>query len=87
MSLNFALNQKIILKAGESKGKSGSFFFWTHDQKFMIKTINSSELSSLLKMLDSYTEHIKNNNSLIVKIYGAFTLKTQIFADVHILIM
>ena len=75
------------MKAGESKGKSGSFFFWTFDKKFMIKTINNSELNSLLEMLDSYTEQIKSNNSLIVKIYGAFTLKTQIFADVHILIM
>jgi len=46
------MNQKIILKAGESKGKSGSFFFWTYDQKFMIKTINRTELNSLIKMLD-----------------------------------
>ena len=32
-------NFKNIKKAGESKGKSGSFMFFTHDNRFIIKTM------------------------------------------------
>lgn len=32
-------NLKSALKAGESAGKSGSFFFFTHDKRFIVKTI------------------------------------------------
>ena len=34
-------NLKSALKAGESAGKSGSFFFFTHDKRFIVKTIFS----------------------------------------------
>ena len=34
------LNYDQVFKAGEGSGKSGSFFFLTHDEKFMIKTIS-----------------------------------------------
>jgi len=37
-------------KAGEG-GKSGSFFFFTEDKNFMIKTIRKSEFKHLLKKL------------------------------------
>ena len=33
-------NHDQVFKAGEGSGKSGSFFFLTHDKKFMIKTIS-----------------------------------------------
>ena len=32
-------NITAIRKAGEGMGKSGSFFFFSHDQKFLIKTM------------------------------------------------
>ena len=40
-------------------------------------------------MLDSFIKHIKdsNNQSLITRIYGAFTIKTNIFSPVDIVIM
>ena len=34
-----AFNNKAVFKAGESQGKSGSFFFFSHDRKFIIKTM------------------------------------------------
>ena len=33
------LNNKAVFKAGESQGKSGSFFFFSHDRRFIIKTM------------------------------------------------
>ena len=37
------LNREQVFKTGEGSGKSGSFFFLTHDERFMIKTINEAE--------------------------------------------
>ena len=40
-------------------------------------------------MLDSFIDHIvsTNNKSLIGRIYGVFTIKTNIFAPIDIIIM
>ena len=38
-SLNNDHNRKMIFKAGEGAGASGSFFFFSHDNKFIIKTL------------------------------------------------
>jgi hypothetical protein len=38
----------------QSAGKSGSYFFVSHDSKFLIKTISKSEASNLRKILPSY---------------------------------
>ena len=42
------LNTDQVFKAGHGSGKSGSFFFLTHDKKFMIKTVSQSELDLML---------------------------------------
>jgi hypothetical protein len=39
-SLSLELNKKTARKASESKGKSGSLFFSTHNKRFLIKTTN-----------------------------------------------
>lgn len=45
-SLHPDLNRDMVFKAGESQGKSGSFFFFSHDKKFIIKTMNEGELNT-----------------------------------------
>ena len=68
-----ALNNKAVFKAGESQGKSGSFFFFSHDRKFIIKTMFQEELNLMMENLPQYFEHIKkNSDSLIARIYGVF---------------
>ena len=39
-SLSFKQNKKQLFKAGQGAGKSGSFFFFSSDRKFVIKTIS-----------------------------------------------
>jgi hypothetical protein len=34
----------MVFKAGEGAGRSGSFFFFSHDKKFIIKTMTNQEL-------------------------------------------
>ncbi len=38
-SLDISKNREMIFKAGEGSGKSGSFFFFSKDNKFLIKTL------------------------------------------------
>ena len=82
-------NRKMIFKAGQGTGGSGSFFFFSHDNKFLIKTLAQRERGVLIGMLDKYIDHIKKtrNRSLIARIYGLFTIKTNYFESVDILIM
>ncbi|XP_022748605.1 phosphatidylinositol 4-phosphate 5-kinase 8-like isoform X3 [Durio zibethinus] len=54
-----------------SPGKSGSIFYLSHDDKFVIKTLKRSELKVLLKMLPNYYNHVKEyENTLITKFFG-----------------
>lgn len=79
----------MIFKAGEGAGASGSFFFFSHDNKFLIKTLQGQERKILLGMLDKYIKHIKStdNKSLLARIYGAYTINTNYYGNVDIIIM
>ncbi|KAM3271233.1 hypothetical protein ACQJBY_041793 [Aegilops geniculata] len=64
------------LRELSSPGKSGSFFYLTHDERFMIKTVKKSEVKLLIRMLPSYHKHVKRyNNSLITRFYGVHSVK------------
>jgi len=43
-----------VFKAGESQGKSGSFFFFSEDSKFIIKTMTDSDLKTFKKIFPKY---------------------------------
>ena len=51
-------NRGMVFKAGQGAGKSGSFFFFSYDNKFIIKTLKGNEKKILLNMLDDYIYHI-----------------------------
>jgi hypothetical protein len=53
----------MVFKAGEGAGASGSFFFFSHDNRFLIKTLQSEEKHKMLSMLDDYVDHIKTTGN------------------------
>jgi hypothetical protein len=55
----------------------------------LIKTLKSNEKNVFLNMLDSYIEHIidTKNTSILARIYGIFTIKTNYFDDLDVIIM
>ena len=54
-----------------TEGKSGSFFYFTRDFKYIIKTVTGEEEKFLQKIAYRYYDHMKNNpNSLIVRFLG-----------------
>mgnify|MGYP000430441163 CR=1 FL=1 len=72
-SLDPKMNIEKAYKAGESTGKSGSFFFFSADQKFIVKTMFNEEMKIFMENLDKYFMHLeKNPDSLISRIYGIF---------------
>jgi hypothetical protein len=77
----------MILKSGESAGRSGSFFFFSHDDRFIVKTISKGELDLFLnKLLPTYLDHIIEP-SLMAKILGVFTVKSAQIKQIHFMLM
>lgn len=71
-----------------SEGKSGSFFCFTSDFKFVIKTLKLSEfrlLESILK--EMHNHYINNKDTLIVKIYGMYEISISLGFNIYFLIM
>lgn len=87
-SLSAKLNRDQAFQAGESQGKSGSFFFFSHDRRFIIKTMYDHELSIFLKALSDYGKHLENNpDSLLARIYGVFKVKMEDIVPVNLILM
>uniref|UniRef100_A0ACD5Y3I6 Uncharacterized protein n=1 Tax=Avena sativa TaxID=4498 RepID=A0ACD5Y3I6_AVESA len=76
------------LRELSSPGKSGSFFYLTQDERFMIKTVKKSEVKLLIRMLPSYYKHIRRyKSSLITRFYGVHSVKPNGGQKVRFIIM
>lgn len=59
-----------------SAGKSGSVFFLSDDDRFMIKTVRSEEMKLLLELVPAYYQHCKANpDTLLTRFYGVHRVK------------
>ncbi|GAV61641.1 PIP5K domain-containing protein/MORN domain-containing protein [Cephalotus follicularis] len=64
------------LRELSSPGKSGSFFYLTNDDRYMIKTMKKSEVKVLIRMLSAYYNHVRAfENTLVTKFYGLHCVK------------
>ncbi|KAL0349414.1 UNVERIFIED_CONTAM: Phosphatidylinositol 4-phosphate 5-kinase [Sesamum angustifolium] len=64
------------LRELSSPGKSGSFFYLTNDDKYMIKTMKKSEVKVLKRMLPAYYNHVRAfENTLVTKFFGLHCVK------------
>jgi 1-phosphatidylinositol-4-phosphate 5-kinase len=87
-SLSAEKNRDSVFKAGESQGKSGSFFFFSHDKNFIIKTMTESDLSTFKKLFMAYFKGVASRpNSLLARIYGIYTVKKEEVEPVHLILM
>ncbi|SCU81680.1 LADA_0C00430g1_1 [Lachancea dasiensis] len=74
-----SLTSKYILSELNSPGKSGSFFYFSRDYKYIIKTIHHAEHQHLRKTLKEYYTHVKDNpNTLVSQFYGLHRVKMPI---------
>ncbi|KAL5523040.1 MSS4 [Sanghuangporus sanghuang] len=83
-----SLTEKYILSELGSPGKSGSFFYFSRDYRFIIKTIHHTEHKFLRKILKEYYEHVKlNPHTLLSRFYGLHRVKLPRGRKIHFVIM
>ena len=83
-----SLTAKYILSELGSPGKSGSFFYFSRDYRFIIKTIHHSEHKFLRSVLKEYHEYIKANpHTLLSRFYGLHRVKLPRGRKIHFVIM
>uniref|UniRef100_A0A0D9ZC42 1-phosphatidylinositol-4-phosphate 5-kinase n=1 Tax=Oryza glumipatula TaxID=40148 RepID=A0A0D9ZC42_9ORYZ len=76
------------LKELSSPGKSGSIFYLSQDERFVIKTLRKTELKILLKMLPKYYNHVKAyDNTLITKFFGVHRITLKPGRKVRFVVM
>lgn len=83
-----SLTSKYILSELGSPGKSGSFFYFSRDYKYIIKTIHHGEHKFLRKILRDYYNHVTENpNTLLSQFYGLHRVKIPYGRKIHFVVM
>ena len=89
----FKTNKDMIKGISTNKGgRSDSFFFFTQDQKYLVKTMTGTELNVLLSMLEGYAEHMmtqmrKGIEPILAKIQGVYQFNMDSGGFINIMIM
>ena len=64
------------LREMPSPGKSGSVFFLSDDDRFLIKTVSHEEMLLLLKLIPAYYRHCADNpTTLLTRFFGVHRVK------------
>ena len=83
-----SLTAQYILSELGSPGKSGSFFYFSRDYRFIIKTIRHSEHKFLRSILQRYHAHVRENpHTLLSRFYGLHRVKLPHGRKIHFVIM
>jgi 1-phosphatidylinositol-4-phosphate 5-kinase len=83
-----SLTAQYILSELGSPGKSGSFFYFSRDYRFIIKTIRHAEHKFLRSILKRYHAHVRANpHTLLSRFYGLHRVKLPRGRKIHFVIM
>ncbi|KAH8982889.1 SAICAR synthase-like protein [Lactarius akahatsu] len=83
-----SLTAQYILSELGSPGKSGSFFYFSRDYRFIIKTIRHAEHKFLRSILKRYHAHVAANpHTLLSRFYGLHRVKLPRGHKIHFVIM
>ncbi|KAJ1940853.1 Phosphatidylinositol-4-phosphate 5-kinase [Linderina pennispora] len=83
-----SLTDKYILSEVGSSGKSGSFFYYSQDYRFIIKTVHHTEHKFMRRILAQYYEFVRDHpNTLLSRIYGLHRIKLPQGRKVHFIVM
>lgn len=71
-----------------SSGKSGSFFYYSDDGKFMLKTMSKEEFVFFKRLVPQYYNHLKHNpDTLMTRIFGFHTLRQDMAQKIYFVVM
>ena len=85
-----------VMLCEQSSGKSGSFFFYSHDNKYLVKTISREECEKFYEILPKYYAYFVNcdtekRRTLLSRFFGLHRVEclkgNQVMFDVYVLIM
>ncbi|KAI8611847.1 hypothetical protein BC830DRAFT_1068353, partial [Chytriomyces sp. MP71] len=83
-----SLTGKYVLSELGRPGKSGSFFYFNQDFRFIIKTIHFSGHKFIRCVLNNDYDHvISNPNTLLFRIFGLHTVKLPGNKKIHFVVM
>lgn len=65
-----------VITKDDASGKSGSFFFFSSDQRFILKSCTKTDIKTLIKILPKYAEYVKKQGSktLLPRYLGMYQL-------------
>ena len=89
-SFEVSKNKAAITGSGQSDGgKGGEFFLITSDKRFVIKTINESEMIVFNEFIKEYSDYLFNNqDSFVARIIGLFDFNFSITSqNIKIIVM
>lgn len=78
-----------INNASEFFGRSGSTFFFTNDNKFVLKSISTNNALNFINIFPKYFDYLLKNNeiSLMVRIYGLYKIKVEGYEKTFFILM
>ncbi|EFC50642.1 phosphatidylinositol-4-phosphate 5-kinase [Naegleria gruberi] len=77
---NLLVGRLTSLSERLTDGKSGNFFFYTNNGRFLCKTISTSEFETALVFLSQYYTYLhRNRNTLLTRIYGLHRINDTYF--------
>lgn len=68
-------------------GRSNSPLLFTHDQKYLIKIITSSEKELFLKILSQFYKKMIDHSSFLSRIYGFYNIIANEKPEVSVIIL
>lgn len=77
---NLLVGRLTTLTEKITDGKSGNFFFYSHNGQYLCKTISAGELETFLRILPKYYNHMcRYKDTLITRYYGLHCLNDTVF--------
>lgn len=58
-----------------SSGASGSYFYFTPDRKYVVKTISKAEKDTLLRIAPAYLAHCRAHPDTLIKYLGCHSIR------------
>ena len=59
-----------------TEGKSGSFFYFTRDSRYIIKTVTDQEVETMKKLAAPYYSHMRDNpDTLLPRFFGLYRVR------------
>ena len=83
---NFELN---LSNSKDLKSKSGSVFFFTYDNKFLLKSASNSEIYTFSKCFHSYFDYFfkEYQTSILGRIFGVYTIQVENYKKINLILM